>query len=223
MTDYRTEMASFYGLVDTTASDVVSLTTEAQAASATTSGSSQVHRVTTDVFRACAPSLRFADKVTHFGDTVQQAFDRHASEMGMSTGREIVAGAPSLPDGVKAADVVDDYSKQAQDLLHDCGSDGRFAKDVAADSGAYYCIQAADAKMSALQHAQDLGDVVRQHQEIMQQYEDGSITARQRDEMGAPSLEQGAAAANAFRQDEDKADHLVSPDKAGDLVVNHCG
>jgi len=211
MANYREEMQDFYGLVQTNAEDEVPLTTEAEAASDSMPESSQFHSVTSGVFRACAPSLRWtAAVVAEFGDPLQQAFDRHASEMGMPTGRKVVDGAPSLADGAATVDDLNLYGEQAQQLLQHCGSDGEFAKYVIAHSGADYCIQAAGAKISALQHAHDLGEAVRQHQKIMQQYEDGSITAHQRDAMGGPSLEQGAVAANAFRQAEDKADDLVA-------------
>jgi len=210
MADYRQEMADFYGLISTSAESVVPLTAETDAASETMPDSSQVHTVTSNVFNYCAPRLQFADAVTDVWIKVQQAFDRHASGMGMSTGREIVDDALSLADGATTADYVDPYGEQAQDRLHPCGSDGESVTNVVKGSGADYCIQAADAKVTALQHARDLGEAVRQHQEIMKQYEDKVITVRQRDAMGAPSLEQGASAADAFLQAEYNADQLVA-------------
>jgi hypothetical protein len=210
--NYREGMDEFYGLVFTGASDVVSLTNADQLPDQNREASATQHPLynLSEPFRACAPVLDVADDATALGDGVQQAFDRHASEMGVPTGREIVDEAPSLADGAMTAAYLDQYGGQVQDLLHRCGSDGPLASDVTADSGADYCIRAADAELEALRHAHDLGVAVQQHQIIMQQYEDGAITARQRDAMGAPSLEQGAAAADAFRQSEDEADGLMA-------------
>ena len=98
-----------------------------------------------------------------------------------------------------------------QDLgwLENCSNAGSYTQDVTAGFGANYCIAAARARISALRAARDLQEEAWQHQEIMQRYEDGEVTARQRDDAGAPSLAAGIRAAGAFRQAEDEADTLI--------------
>jgi hypothetical protein len=209
MVDYREKMAAFYGLVLTEAGDVASLTTEAEAAAATIPASDHLHPVTSDVFRSCASAFGFAGAVTDFGDTLQQAFDRHASEMDVPTGRPVLDGAPSLHQGVEAADTLDSYLNEAQSWLDYCGSAGAFADGVVTGSGADHCLQTADAKSEALQHARDLGVEVREHHEVMLRYENGSITLSKALELGTPSLVAGAAAADAYRRAEDAADQLL--------------
>jgi len=211
MVDYQEEMRDFYGLVSTGSGDVVSLTPEAEVAEVAMQALSQVHPLTSDVFRTCAPALEYADLVTRFGDAVQQAFDRHASEMGAPTERAVVDGAPALHDGVAAADELDTYREDARAILGLLCSDEELSDEVVGDGfGADFCVRAADAKRDALQHAHDVGEAVRDHHAVMQRLADGEITARQATQLGAPSLETGTEAADAYREAEDEADGLMA-------------
>ncbi|SHN88498.1 hypothetical protein SAMN05660350_04543 [Geodermatophilus obscurus] len=209
---YREDMDAFYGLVFAASSDVAKLTGPNELIEQQPELSAAQHDLhnISDVFRKCAPVLAFVDAVTAFGDKLQQAFDRHSSEMDVPTGRPVVDGAPSLHEGVVAADTLASYLDEAQSWLKYCGTTGELADDVVTGSGADYCLQTADAKSEALLYARDLDVAVREHHEVMLRYESGSITAEKAMDLGTPSLVAGAAAADGYRRAEDAADRMVN-------------
>ncbi len=146
LAEYGEDMAGFFGLVATASSDVVSLTTaaEAVAAAAAMPTSPQFHPLPSDAFEQCEPALQLADSLTRgygdaegYGDTMQRAVDQPAAE--------------TLQEGLRAATYFGDYVDGANAALSDCSR-----RDAPPDTAAASCVGAAAAEIRALQHAQDL-------------------------------------------------------------------
>jgi hypothetical protein len=144
--EYGEHMAGFFGLIATASSDVVSLTTaaEAVAAAAAMPTSPQFHRLPSEVFERCEPALQLADSLTSgdatgggYGDTMQRAVDEPAAD--------------TLQEGLDAARLFTVYGAGADEGLLDCSE-----MDAPEDSPADFCTRAAAAEIRALQHAQDL-------------------------------------------------------------------
>jgi hypothetical protein len=156
---YGEDMADFYGLVHTGSLDVVSLTTEAEAAAAATTmpPSTDFHPLPSHVFQQCEPALQDAKTLTDFyGTYIQSAFDRRVAELrGASPAG--TGGAPTLERGVESADVLDAYVDIANSGLLSCSE-----LEVPEDTPAASCPQAAAAKIDALRYAQDVGRALRE-------------------------------------------------------------
>jgi hypothetical protein len=144
--EYGEDMAGFFGLIATASSDVVSLTTaaEAVAAAAAMPMPPQFHRLPSEVFRQCEPALQQADLLTRgyggvegYSDTMQRAVDEPA--------------AATMQHGLQAASQFGRYVDGANAALSDCTR-----RDAPPDTPAASCIKAAAAEIRALQHAQDL-------------------------------------------------------------------
>jgi hypothetical protein len=189
MAEYREDMAGFYGLVQTGSADVVSLTTEAEAeiAATTMPASPQVHFLPSDVFQQCEPALQFAKTLTDYYRThIQSAFDRHVAETSGSASDE-TSGAPSLEEGVQAADFFDAYVDRANSGLLACSD-----AEAPEDSPAAACPKAAGAEIDVLRYAQDLGRALREA------------------ETSEASLELGREAVLAFRGAEEAVDRWLA-------------
>jgi hypothetical protein len=159
MAEYREDMAGFYGLIQTVSSDVVSLTTEAEAevAATTMPASPQFHPLPSDAFQQCEPALEFAKALTgYYKDKIRSAFERHAAEVSGAASDE-TSGAPTLQEGAQAAEVFDAYFEAANSGLLACSG-----TDAPRDTPAASCIKAAAAEIDAVRYAQDLGRALRE-------------------------------------------------------------
>jgi hypothetical protein len=157
--EYGEDMADFYGLVLTGSLDVVSLTTEAEAAAAATTmpPSTDFHPLPSDVFRECEPALQDAKTLTDFyGTYIQSAFERRVAEVSGSVS-DGTSGAPTLEQGVQSADVLDAYVDVVNGALLACSG-----LEAPEETPAASCPQAAAAKIDALRYAQDVGRVLRE-------------------------------------------------------------
>jgi hypothetical protein len=144
--EYGEDMAGFFGLIATSSSDVVSLTTaaEALAAAAEMPTSPQFLSLPSVVFERCEPALQMADSLTRgygdlegYGDTMQRAVDQPA--------------AATIERGLQAASYFGDYVDGANAALSDCSR-----MEAPPDTAAASCVGAAAAEIIALQHAQGL-------------------------------------------------------------------
>ncbi|MGY1731202.1 hypothetical protein ACI798_06730 [Geodermatophilus sp. SYSU D01045] len=208
MIDYREDMADFYGLVQTGAADVVSLTTEAEAAATTRQSSLPFHDLPSTAFEVCEPEMEWAGLVTDvYGVTAQRAFDHHAAEMTGTSDEEgtEATAAPTLEQGVEAADSFDVLFEVTHDGLTDCAG-----VEAPAETPAAACTAAADEEIGALGHLRDLGEALREHHAVMQQLADGSISAREAAAMGEPSLDRGIAASTAYDQTQAEVAGLLA-------------
>jgi hypothetical protein len=201
MVDYREEMADYYGLIQTGAGDVLSLTTADEAAAATMPASDHFHPITSPAFERCEPALEWADTLISFyvddpqgADDMKGAFLRHYAEMRGSDDDDVPDGPP-LEDGVAAADGFDVYFDFTDAVLADCSG-----IEVPEGTPAAACTEAADAWISALRYARDLGEALRAHLSVMQQLERREITVQEAGVQGKPSLDGGAAATSGFDQ-----------------------
>ncbi|SMO95580.1 hypothetical protein SAMN06273567_10913 [Geodermatophilus aquaeductus] len=197
--DYREEMAGYYGLIQTAAADVLSLTTADEAAAATMPAADYAHPVTSPAFETCEAALEWADVLMSFYvDNPQGAFDmrgafaRHEAEM---RGLDDVPDGPSLADGVTAADGLDGYVDSTESVLADCSG-----TEVPEGTPAAACTQAADAWLGGLRYARDLGGAMREHLAVMQRLDRREITPQQARVQGEPSLDRGAAASSGYDQ-----------------------
>jgi hypothetical protein len=157
--EYGEDMADFYGLVQTGSLDVVSLTTEAEAAAAATTmpPSTDFHPLPSGVFQQCEPALQDAKTLTDFyGIYIQSAFDRRVAEL-RGASPDGTSGAPTLEQGVESADVLDANVDIADSRLLAC-SELAPPEDTPAAS----CPQAAAAKIDALRYAQAVGRALRE-------------------------------------------------------------
>jgi hypothetical protein len=157
--EYGEDMADFYGLVQTGSLDVVSLTTEAEAAAAATTmpPSTDFHPLPSGVFQQCEPALQDAKTLTDFyGIYIQSAFDRRVAEL-RGASPDGTSGAPTLEQGVESADVLDANVDIADSGLLAC-SELAPPEDTPAAS----CPQAAAAKIDALRYAQAVGRALRE-------------------------------------------------------------
>jgi hypothetical protein len=154
MVEYGQDMAGFYGFVLTGSSDVVSLTTaaEAEAAADTMLNPPQFHPLPSDVFQQCEPALEFAKALkVYYKDKIQSSFERHVAEMNGSAS-DGTSGAPTLQEGAQAAEVFDAYFENANSALLAC-SGIETTEDTPPDS----CTKAAAAEIETLRYAHDLG------------------------------------------------------------------
>ncbi|MGY1763979.1 hypothetical protein ACI79G_21615 [Geodermatophilus sp. SYSU D00779] len=211
MVDYREEMADYYGLVQTGAGDVLSLTTADEAAAATMPASDYFHPVTSQAFERCEPALEWADTLMGFyvddpqgANDMKGAFLRHYAEMRSSDDDDVPNG-PTLEDGVALTDHFDVYFDFTDAVLADCSG-----IEVPEETPAAACTEAADARLSALRYARDLGEAMRAHLSIMQQLERKEITAQEAGVQGKPSLDGGTAATSGFDQAVAKAQEWVA-------------
>ncbi|MGY1690621.1 hypothetical protein [Geodermatophilus sp. SYSU D01105] len=157
MAEYGEEMAGFYGLVQTGSLDVVSLTTEAEAAATTAPAAPQFHPLPSDVFRQCEPALESARLLTDFYETeIQSAFERHLAEVG-GTASDGTSGVQTLEQGAESAEVFDAYVQGANSALLACSG-----VEAPADTPAASCPKAAATEIDALRYAQDLGRALRE-------------------------------------------------------------
>ncbi|MGY1697367.1 hypothetical protein ACI780_20905 [Geodermatophilus sp. SYSU D00814] len=199
--DYGADMAQFYGLSRTGASDEVPLTTVEEAAAFTVPAPPQVHPLTSPAFQLCKPALEWADTLMGFYvddpqgvNDMKGAFLRHQVEMQGSDDDQVPDG-PTLADGVAAADAFGVYVDFTDTVLADCS-----AIEVTEGTPAADCTGAADAWISALRYARDLSEAMRTHLAVMQQLEREEISAQEAARLGRPSLEAGAAASSGFDQ-----------------------
>ncbi|SHN66308.1 hypothetical protein SAMN05660350_01342 [Geodermatophilus obscurus] len=158
-TKYGEDMAGFYGLVQTGSLDVVSLTTEAEAAAAATTmpPSTDFHPLPSDVFQQCEPALQDAKTLTDFyGTYIQSAFDRRVAEL-RGASPDGTSGAPTLQQGADSAEILDGYLERAKGALLACSG-----TEAPEDTPAASCPQAAAAKIDALRYAQDVGRALRE-------------------------------------------------------------
>ena len=122
------------------------------------------------------------------------AFLRHYAQMRGSYDGDVPDG-PTLEDGVALADDFDVYFDFTDAVLADCSG-----VEVPEDTPAAACTESADARLSALRYARDLGEAMRAHLVVMQQLEREEITAQEARVQGKPSLDRGAAASSGYDQ-----------------------
>ncbi|MGY1707517.1 hypothetical protein ACI79C_23385 [Geodermatophilus sp. SYSU D00697] len=157
MAEYGEEMAGFYGLVQTGSLDVVSLTTEAEAAATTVPAAPQFHPLPSEVFRQCEPALESARLLTNFYETdIQSAFERHVAEVS-GTASDGTSGVRTLEQGAQSAEVFDAYVQGVNSALLTCSG-----TEAPADTPAASCPKAAATEIDALRYAQDLGRALRE-------------------------------------------------------------
>lgn len=157
--EYAEEMAGFYGLVQTGALDVVSLTTGAEAAAAATTvpAAPQFHPLPSDVFRRCEPALEVAKTLTDLYTTeIRTAFERRVAELSGSA-PDGTGGAPTLQQGAEAAELFEAYFDGANNALLACSG-----TETPEDTPAAACTKAAAAEIDALRYARDLGRALRE-------------------------------------------------------------
>jgi hypothetical protein len=194
-TEYGEDMRDFYGLVQTGSLDVVSLTTEAEAAAAATTmpPSTDFHPLPSDVFRQCEPALQRADILTRgygsvegYGNTMQRAFDQHYGDVSGSVGDE-ASTPPTTQEALDAAGYFDTYFEGSSNALLGCSG-----AEAPSDTPAASCTKAAAAEIEALRYAHDLGAALRE----------AAATGT--------SLDRGRDASQAYQRARDEAQRLLA-------------